>query len=69
MPKPNMKNATPKLHPMQVPRMQIASPKDADCWLKHLWVEKRNNAAFRFLPEAGLSFAKQEQADIGAQQV
>lgn len=35
----------------------------------NLWVEQGHDTAFCFLPQACLSFAKQEQADIGALKV
>ena len=54
---------------MPVPRTQIVSPKDEECQPKHLWVENCDNTALSFLPEGGLSFAEEEQADIGALQV
>lgn len=48
---------------------RVPVPERNQCQPKHLWIKQRNHTALSFLPQAGLSFAEQEQADVGPLQV
>ena len=54
--------------------LTVSCSKQSHSWARHsmtayLRAEDCNDASFCFLPQAGLSLSKQEQADIGALQV